>query len=267
MAQAPYRWGLSDTEAVAVNAAEVIGKQLVGKKAEFGGDAVQSQTRKFGAVYIPTLIDIDRFTSDLKKYRGTLTSSNEYRSSGVYTGEPTLAQEQAPIVVTKMKDAGVTTVILFSDLAMNQQMMSQATKQNWFPEWFVTGALFQDLGLFARTYDQEQFRHAFGISNLFPYVVPDPIPPPPAKSLDTLTDELNWYWGAGVGTETSSLVPNRLEWLMNGIHAAGPKLTPKTFQQGLFSIPRAAAPRPARRRRSSPASGGHRGSRTTSTCC
>ena len=176
LAQAPYRWGLSDTEAVAVNAAEVVGKQLVGKKAEFGGDAVQSQTRKFGAVYIPTLIDIDRFKSDLKRYRGTLTSSNEYRSSGVYTGEPTLAQEQAPIVVTKMKDAGVTTVILFSDLAMNQQMMSQATKQNWFPEWFVTGALFQDLGLFARTYDQEQFRHAFGISNLFPYVVPDPIP-------------------------------------------------------------------------------------------
>jgi len=237
LAQAPYRWGLSDTEAVAVNAAEVLGKQLVGKKAEFGGDAVKSQTRKFGAVYIPNLVDIDRFKSELKKYGGTLASSNDYRSSGVYLGEPVLAQEQAPIVVTRMKDAGVTTVILFSDLAMNQQMMSQATKQNWFPEWFVTGALFQDLGLFARTYDQDQFRHAFGISNLFPYVVPDPTPPPPGKSLDTLTDELNWYWGEGIGTETSSLVPNRLEWLMNGIHAAGPELTPKTFQQGLFSIP------------------------------
>ena len=98
------------------------------------------------------------------------------------------------------------------------------------------GRVFQDLGLFARTYDQEQFRHAFGISNLFPYVVPDPIPAAPAKSLDTLTDELNWYWGEASGRETNSLVPNRLEWLMNGIHSAGPKLTPKTFQQGLFSI-------------------------------
>ena len=104
-----------------MNSAEVVGEQLVDKKAEFGGDAVKSQTRKFGAFYIPTLIDIDRFKNDLKRYGGTLTSSNEYRSSGVYTGEPALAQEQAPTVVTKMKDAGVTTVILFSDLAMNSR--------------------------------------------------------------------------------------------------------------------------------------------------
>ena len=34
LAQAPYRWGLSDAQAAAVNSGEVIGKQLVGKKAE-----------------------------------------------------------------------------------------------------------------------------------------------------------------------------------------------------------------------------------------
>ena len=159
LSQAPYRWGLSDTQAVAVNAAEVIGQQLAGKKAEFAGDALKQQKRKFGAVYIPTLIDVDQFKRDLEGYGATLASDNADRSSGVYTGEAALAQEQAPVIVTRMKDAGVTTVVMFSDLAMNQAMMAQATLQEWYPEWFVTGALFGDLGLFARTYDQTQFAH------------------------------------------------------------------------------------------------------------
>ena len=55
LAQAPYRWGPSDAQAAAENAAELVGKQLVGKKATFAGsDELKGQSRKFGAVYIPT---------------------------------------------------------------------------------------------------------------------------------------------------------------------------------------------------------------------
>ena len=36
---------------------------------------------------------------------------------------------------------------------------------------------------------------------------------------------------------TASSPPQQINWLLAGIHAAGPKLTPKTFQQGLFSVP------------------------------
>ena len=39
--QAPYRWGSSDAQSSAINSAEVIGKQLVGKKAEYAGDDVK----------------------------------------------------------------------------------------------------------------------------------------------------------------------------------------------------------------------------------
>ena len=84
---------------------------------------------------------------------------------------------------------------------MTKAMMEQARrKQEWFPEWFLTGAVFQDLALLARTYPPEQARHAFGISSLLPWVLPDPIPPPPQKSLDGVDEPLNWYWGEGVGT-------------------------------------------------------------------
>jgi hypothetical protein len=236
--QAPYRWGLSDAQSAATNAAEVIGKQLVGKKAQFAGDdSLQKQTRKFGIVYIPTLVDVDRFTSAFGKYGGKLTTDNPYTSNGTTFGDDTQAQEQAPTIVTKMKNAGVTTVIMVSDIAMNKAMMAQATKQEWFPEWYLTGAVFQDIAIFARAYPTEQAAHMFGVSNLAPYVQPDPTPAPPAKALSVQILPLEWYWGAGVGTQVTSVVPRDLVWLMRGIHTAGPDLTPKTFQQGLFSIP------------------------------
>ena len=55
----------------------------------------------------------------------------------------------------------------------------------------------------------------------------------------SLTDQPiphNWYWGVGRGTQANS-VGSQLLWLLGGIHTAGPNLTPKTFQQGLFALP------------------------------
>ena len=66
-----------------------------------------------------------------------------------------------------------------------------------------------------------------------PWVYPDPSL---AVVSDGVKERLDWYWGAGVGT-TASSPPQQINWLLLGIHAAGPKLTPKTFQQGLFSVP------------------------------
>lgn len=238
LAQAPYRWGLSDAQSAAINAAELIGKQLVGKKAQYAGsDEIRSQTRKFGVVYIDEQIDIEQFRDFFKRFGGTLMSANKYPSSGTSFGDDALAQENAPVIVTRMKNAGVTTVIMLSDIAMNRAMMKVATDQEWFPEWYSTGAVFQDLAIFARTYPQEQAAQMFGVSNLSPYVIPDPAPPPPAKSLTVQLDPQEWYWGEGVGTRVQNVIPRGITWFLQGVHAAGPKLTPKTFQQGQFSIP------------------------------
>jgi hypothetical protein len=119
---------------------------------------------------------------------------------------------------------------------MSNALMNDATKQEWFPEWFYTGTVFSDLALLARQYPSEQYAHGFGISNVSPWVLPEPTPAPPAKSITVLMNPLNWYWGEGVGTSTSS-GPIQIGWLLGGIHAAGPRLTAKTFQQGLFSTP------------------------------
>jgi hypothetical protein len=234
--QAPYRWGLSDAQSSALNSAEVIGKQLLGKKAEFGGDDVKTKTRKFGVVYIPTLVDYPKFEAYFKKYRGTIASKNAYPANGSTFGDNAVSAEQAPTMVSRMKSAGVTTVILLSDYSMNKALMENATKQEWFPEWFFTGSIYADIGLLARSYPTDQSVHAFGLSFLSPYTLDDPVPPPPQKSLTVLTNPLNWYWGEGAGSSASPIT-SHFTWLLNGIQAAGPRLTPKTFQQGQFAIP------------------------------
>ena len=53
-----------------MNAAEFIGKQLAGKKAEYAGDtAMHNQTRKFGVVVRRPVIDIDLLQRD--RWRST----------------------------------------------------------------------------------------------------------------------------------------------------------------------------------------------------
>src|SRR5262245_65949220 len=47
------------------------------------------------------------------------------------------AQEIARTVITKLKDAGVTTVIYTGDPVMPGSFTKEATAQDWHPEWVV----------------------------------------------------------------------------------------------------------------------------------
>ncbi len=235
--QQPYRWGQADQVSVAVNAGEFVGKQVVGREAAFAGSAdLQKETRKIGVLYPPAVFDAKKwFVSQVTKYGGKngkidANAMLEYTSNGTTVGDPTTAQEQAPTLVAKLKDLGVTTVVMFTDVEMGKAVTAQATKLEYHPEWIIAGYQYQDLALLARQYDQDQWAHAFGISNLFPYVKPaDPNAP-------AALDAVQWYYGRGNGT---SSIPGGayIAWLMAGLQYAGPHLTPKTFQQGLFSVP------------------------------
>jgi hypothetical protein len=232
--QAPYRWGQADIQSSALNAAEFAGKQLMGKKAQYAGDeSFHTKTRKLGLVYGDPLVDIHMFDKTLAKYGGKIDPAAvvSYPGTSSVTGDPTVAQEQAPTIVTKLKDAGVTTVILLADSAMVGALTKQATAQDYHPEWIMTSFNYHDLSLFARGYDQDQWAHAFGFSNL----------PPTSPTLGTASnaavlDPVQWYWGKGKGTSSATIFTG-LAWVMAGVMYAGPELTPKTFQQGLFAVP------------------------------
>lgn len=226
--QAPYRWGQTDPVAGTLNAAEFIGKQLARKKAQYAGDpAMQGRTRKFGLV-VASVIEVDHFDKELAKHGVKIASDATitYPGTTATLGDPAVAQEQAPVAITKLKSAGVTSVILLADAGMTRSMTEQATAQDYRPEWIYAGAYNIDLPLLARGYDQDQWAHAFGITNV------------PAGSPTTATppNVIQWYWGPGKGTFGISQT-NAINWLVLGIMHAGPKLTPKTFKQGSFAVP------------------------------
>ena len=230
LAQAPYRWGQQDPIAGSLNAAEFVGKQLLGKKAVYAGDAaMHGTTRKFGVVR-SSAIDDTYFNQTLSRYGVKIApnASITYPGSTSTTGDPTIAQENAPVAITKLKAAGVTTIILLSDAQMTGALTKQATAQDYHPEWVYAGAFNIDFPVLPRVYyDQDQWGHAFGLSNVWPGSPNAPTSPP---------NVVQWYWGPNRGTYQITYT-NALDWLVRGIMYAGPNLTPQTLKQGFFSIP------------------------------
>ena len=161
---APYLWSLAPlAEQGQTHVVEYLGKEVAGHDASFAGDpALQSQPRKFGLVYLSSGPDSDRvadtFEKDLQAEGVDLAERLAYSS-------PTTLQNDAPGLIAKLKSAGVTSVIFSGDPVAPQPLTRAATGQDYFPEWIVTGAALTDTAAFARTYDQQQWAHAFGVSS------------------------------------------------------------------------------------------------------
>lgn len=202
----------------------------MGKKAQWAGDsAMKSQPRKFGIVY-PDTIDISAFVTAFAKYGGKLaTKPLEYTSNGSTVGDPATAEEQAPTIISALKAAGVTSVIMFTDVSMGGSMTKVATQQEYRPEWVTTGYNYQNLALLARTsYDQDQWAHTFGLNTLWPCALPNCTTGSPTA--------IEWYYGVGQGT-TSLSAMSPVGWLATGIQYAGPTLNAKNFKLGQFAVP------------------------------
>ncbi len=229
---APYLWAqMPDADGAATNSAEFIAKSLAGRKARWAGDAeMQKQTRKFGVVYAPTVIDYDGFVQTLKKYGGDKpVAAVQYTPANTGSSASNLTEnrELAPTIISKLKTAGVNNLIVLSNAAMTQALTEAATKQDFGPEWTITGYGVNDFDYFDRNLDQGQWAHAFGIGSLPPAVLDTP---------DYTSVVFQWYWGTTQGT-VQAQTTGVLATLYSGLQMAGPKLTAKTFQQGLFASP------------------------------
>jgi hypothetical protein len=228
-AQRPYRYSTYiDYWANTIGTAELIGKGLKGRPARWAGDsALQSKTRKFGVVYQngQTGIDEDLWASSLAKYGAPDMAVELSYDPGVSTpvGSGPVAQEQAPTMITRLKSAGVTTVVLFTDLSMNTALMNQANQQEYRPEWLQTGFLFSEIAPLGQLMNQEQWSHSFGLGTLNVPIVGRPVGEP----------ALAWYWGPD-NFSYSAGVFGEIVVLNFGIHLAGPKLTPNAFRDGVF---------------------------------
>lgn len=216
--------------------AEYIGKRLKGRPAEHAGATLQGQQRKIGLVYLEATSSgprqfakegRDYFIAEMKKYGVTVAKSVGYSS------DLTQAQEQTTNVISQMVAAGVTSIALSAEPLFPIFLTKEATRQAYFPEWLIMGTALTDTTFFGRTYDQAQWNHAFGISPLWVFWI----------DVSTSSGYREYHHarpGSNRGDEGVSINVRRspIQWIFQGIHMAGPRLTPQSFAQGMYNFPR-----------------------------
>ncbi|HET7718756.1 MAG TPA: hypothetical protein VFK43_02230, partial [Acidimicrobiales bacterium] len=121
----------------------------------------------------------------------------------------------------------VTTVVCMCDPVLPLFLTTQATQQEYRPEWIITGTALTDVDLLGQIYDPEQWRHSFGISFL--------------GDVNQGVKAESYRAYKAVRSDEPAFIHDILYYplllLFLGIHGAGPELTPQTFEQGLFSYP------------------------------
>ena len=127
--------------------------------------------------------------------------------------------------IARMKEAGVTSIIISTDPLIPANITKEAAAQNYFPEWIIGPSVFADTSIFGRTFDQEQWTHALGLGLTT------------ARAERELSDSYlvyEWYFGEPPVVNTQATLAPGPERLARGIHLAGPNLTPESFERGMF---------------------------------
>jgi hypothetical protein len=233
----PHLWPtLASPEQASEHWAAFVGTQLAKGKAQYAGDELAGERRTFGIVHYDDdagtfRASVDRFTRRLATY-GVRPSTRVAYGLDIAT-----AQEDARLVVTKLQSAGVTSVLLAGDPVFPTFLTREATKQGYFPEWVVLGYAFTDTTVFGRQYDQEQWKHAFGVSLL---------PARTTDDVDELGGLITWQTGRPPVAKTFRQLVQAPLVFFTGVHLAGPRLTAQTFGAGLDRFPSADTTVPTR---------------------
>jgi hypothetical protein len=221
-----YSNGPTPNQAALLTARLVTGL-LKGGKAEYGGDAVKDKDRVFGVVHYDT-VDGQQKTAfaDLKK---ALNDGGVKIAADLpFLLDLARAQENARTMIAKLKDEGVTTVIFTGDPLTPSALTKEATAQNYFPEWVVGSNVLVDTAIFGRTFDQEQWQHAFGLA-----LTPDRTNQDARESYNLY----RWFKGTPPPNNTYAVILVDPTILFLGLQLAGPDLSAESFEAGLFRSP------------------------------
>lgn len=215
-----------------IHRAEYVGKRLAGRNAVHAGTSdgvpLNASPRKFGLLWYETpdnayAAGASFFVEELKKYNVTLAENLSYPSDYAQ------ASERARTLIQRLKSAGVNTVIFSGDPIAPAIFTKEATRQLYFPEWIITGSALTDTTLFARTYDQQQWNKAFGISFL--------VARGPDEASAAYSTHL-WHHGrTPVAANQYGVIYPTPFTFFTGVHLAGPNLTVESWQAGLFAYP------------------------------
>lgn len=225
----PYLWPLGPSpEQSSSMVTEFIKKQLAGKPAEWAGGSLKGQTRTF------TLLTYDTPDGQFKASWDDLAQKT--KDAGVtvkahvdYYLDFAKLQSDAKTIATKLRQAGSTSILFTGDPLFPKYLTEEMTKQNYFPEWVMSGTVFADTNVFARSFDQQQWQHAFGLQ-----LVPARVP---KTNQDSFT-LYRWWYNADPPTQNNfAVVKGDVELLFQGLQLSGPNLTTDQFKAGMDAAP------------------------------
>jgi hypothetical protein len=224
----PYVWtlGISGDQS-RDHAREFIAKQLIGGNAEFAGDAAfQAQPRTFGHVWISSTPESEIVAND---FVADLTEDGADVAENLpYTLDPATLPSQASQIIAKLKASGVTTVVFATDPIAPRDFTREATIQEYFPEWVLVSPTLSDTTAFARTYDQEQWANAVGVtSNIAARITPE------NSGYFALYE---WFRGTEPpAADTIGIFMPNISLFAAVLQGTGPNLTPETWRDALFA--------------------------------
>ncbi|HEY1740978.1 MAG TPA: hypothetical protein VGI86_19850, partial [Acidimicrobiia bacterium] len=229
-ANSPYIWaGIEPDQTSQINV-QFVKNQLVGKDAIYAGDTkFQKEKRTFAVLSYDT--SDGQYTAVWDKW------INELKGAGVdvkghvsyFLNLPTV-QADAQTIVAKLKAIDATTVIFTGDPIAPIYFTKEATKQKYFPEWVMSGTVFADTAVFARKFDQTQWKHAFGLS-----LIPPRIPITQQGYYAIYTDCGDNP--APSAYNTQGIIYGNELLLFDGLELAGPHLSAQNFYAGITNYP------------------------------
>jgi hypothetical protein len=214
---------------------EYICKKVAGKPANFGGVGTQGKPRVFGLIYLTGQNEV--VYPEWAAYKPL--AEQAFARCGLhfaveigYSYDPGRNQSDVTNMIAQLKAAGVTTVVPFWDPLYPILITGEATRQIYFPEWFMTGTGLSDTTTAGRLYDQQQWKHAFGVSPL--WVTWATV----AKS----AGYREYHWARpqdppGAEGVLVNIYRSRIAELFTIIQMAGPQLNEDTAAAGAFAYP------------------------------
>lgn len=224
--RAPYAYGVFVDCSRLLEAIVDYGvKRLIGHPARYAGDpALRSKDRTIGLIVPeePWYQECANKGVEMFEAQGTkITHRINYKL------DFTRLSSDAVGMAAQMKDKGITTLVCACDPILPLFLATQATQQNYRPEWAVVGTALTDVDLLGQIYDQEQWRHAAGLS--FLNDISNGPKSEAYRVYKAIRDDEPAF--------TNSIIYYPILLTFLGIHMAGPNLTPETFRQGLFNYP------------------------------
>lgn len=219
---APYEYSyVPSGSKVATWMGNTICQRMKSLPAVFSGDAtLQQSTRKFGLM-VPDSPTYSVQGDTLEAVLRTCGVSLAKRVN--YALDLRTQQQEATNAVAQMKAAGVTTIVLLTDPITPIFMTGAADGQVYHPEWM--GTFWGDY--YGRQNSQTQWNHALASDGL--------------QKAATDTEAYRAFKLASPGSEPLehyfTLPYRQLLMVFRGLQAAGPNLTPATFQRGMASLP------------------------------